>query len=953
MSSPTQGRGAEGELGSIGPYTLVSEIARGELAIIYLATRSLPGGGQRRAVFKMLRPEFAGDATQRELLDHEARVMAALHHPNIAAVLPDAADTPDAVPYEYVDGETLGALLARADVALKPKLLLPIFSDVLRGLASVHGALSAEGEPLYLVHQAPCARHIIVGTDGGSRIVDFSQSLSLDATASRARADRLRVAYMAPEQALDPDNVDARADLFVLGITLWEALTGEPLFAGADAAETFQNMLHREVQKPSTVGRKPPPAFDALCMRALERPRERRFSTAGEMLAALSDVGRSMGGAATAFEVGQWVMALAGATLRARHGKLRTPSTAPRGSSIPAPSGRPIVVARPPKAAAPSTPAREGPTLPPEAEPPSARPPESAPAAERSAAPAPVPDPVAAPPPVERLNTPLPPTPGAYGAASKLSASAPPKRDIRTNLPPPAESQRPSAPSLAALADVPEPAPVAEPASAVTPADAHAPGASPASSRPPGARPARPSEGGVGFSTLPGGFVGGVPVVSAGTPPPAAPAGRQRVRTLQSLAAVSVVPPATLVGDRSDSPTSPPAGHSSTPRGGSPSDSPTEILSTEQAQQLSALTAAATAAQPEPRRGAGADGARPRFGRATEELYSMPPRSTSSAPDETVVGDRAQLELDTRASARGATSRPLSSTLIGAVAPASIRPHRASIEGSEAPSTPPTPGTELAVSATAARSDGALAPRPRRAPSEASSLASYSPSRGFSHDLASLFFVPLIDDESPFPGDSSRPTAAGAAPTAAELAPPSQVRRRWGWLAVLAAFVVAGAVLYLNAQNHGAPSAPEDTRAELAPPPPATLPPPSSPPAVPSSGSIGGATRTLPPPPSPGPESSSAPAAPPAPGSPPAAKPAGAPASSAGGGEPKPAARSSARPRSDTSKPSDASKATAGARPSRASEPSTPTSTAPADKPVAGDKPSAGDSDVEVPSNPY
>jgi hypothetical protein len=233
-----------------------------------------------------------------------------------------------------------------------------------------------------------------------------------------------------------------------VGLALWEALTGESLFFADDSVEASRlNVLHRSVPKPSSVGRKPPEAFDAVCLRALERDPGKRFQTAAEMQAALVEAGRTAG-AATAFEVGQWVMAVAGAALRARH-------SIPAGAFGAGGSGRPDARFR---------------TSPP----PSGRPPSAFPGGQiRIARPS---DSVRPPPVAERIATSPPPS---AAASSAFGA-----RGTGLLAAPAAESRTPSVSPQAAISPTPSapprkitrrmdasvvPPPPAAPAAAVTP----------------------------------------------------------------------------------------------------------------------------------------------------------------------------------------------------------------------------------------------------------------------------------------------------------------------------------------------------------------------------------------------------------------------------------------------------------------------------------------------------
>ncbi|MFT3923419.1 MAG: protein kinase [Myxococcales bacterium] len=317
--SPAQVREPSGEL--LGPYTLLTELARGELTTVHLAKKRGPLGFQRLLTIKRLRPEYAGQENYIKLLVDEAQLTAGLHHANLVGVLDVGSEGGCYVVSDYIEGENLERVLVRVGAMAQPRFVLPLLVDALSGLHAVHHAFGDDEQPLRIVHQAPCARHILVGVDGVGRLTDFSQMSARGIEPSRTRSERLRVAYMAPEQALDPEHVDHRADLFIVGITLWEALTGEHLFAADTEERTFQNLLHRRIPRPSEVGACPPRSLDAVCMRALERDPAARFSSAHEMARELRDAALNQALFASPGEIGAWVTSVMGRELIERRRK--------------------------------------------------------------------------------------------------------------------------------------------------------------------------------------------------------------------------------------------------------------------------------------------------------------------------------------------------------------------------------------------------------------------------------------------------------------------------------------------------------------------------------------------------------------------------------------------------------------------------------------------------------
>jgi serine/threonine-protein kinase len=279
-------------------------IARGKLASIRLARDTAEDGTARRVVVKRVRSNLSNAPEWDELLSDEALLLSSIDHPNVVTCYDAGREDGTFVVLEYVEGDSLEGLLRRSDVWRWPRLVVPIIADALRGLAAAHAARTPDGLPLDIVHQAPSARHILVGVDGRARLADFTQARVQRLPSGGRRSERLNGSFVAPEVVEDPQRVDLRADLFVLGGTLWESLTGEKL--SGSIYGTGYRPLER-VRRPSTVGLKPNKEFDEVCLRALSASPLQRFASAKEMLDALLDAAEQAGGVASASEIAHWV----------------------------------------------------------------------------------------------------------------------------------------------------------------------------------------------------------------------------------------------------------------------------------------------------------------------------------------------------------------------------------------------------------------------------------------------------------------------------------------------------------------------------------------------------------------------------------------------------------------------------------------------------------------------
>jgi len=291
-------------------YAMLGQLASGQLSTVHLA-RSEEG---QLVALKRLHPALLPDPELRSTLTNEGRIGQKLDSPHIARVLDVQTQPEPFLALEYVEGLSLAEIIVRANGIDLVRYLMPIFVDVLTGLQTMHTLTNRRREVTPIYHQAPCARHILVGSDGVAKLVDLSHVAGPGLPWTARRDERLYAAEMAPEQVLAPAEVDARCDLFIVGLTLWEALTGQPLFADESHEATVQRMLRGAVPAPSGVAPHAPPFFDRICDRALQRAPWRRFDSAAEMADAIANEAVRHDLFAPRQELADWVGALARTT---------------------------------------------------------------------------------------------------------------------------------------------------------------------------------------------------------------------------------------------------------------------------------------------------------------------------------------------------------------------------------------------------------------------------------------------------------------------------------------------------------------------------------------------------------------------------------------------------------------------------------------------------------------
>ena len=278
-----------------GKYRILDPIASGGMGTIHEALYCPEGGFERRVAVKRIHPQLAQQEWFVAGFRAEAEISSRLAHPNIVQVL-DFGRVADTyfLAMEYVDGMPLSTLMRRAFLArvpLAPHLAGTIARDILAGLAHAHeAARGADGRPLRVVHRDMCPQNVLLSRNGEVKIADFGVARVLkDATASTTQHVVGHSAYMAPEQAQGRP-IDTRADLFPVGVILWELLAGRRLFHRGVESATLLALLYEEVVPPTVMRADIHPGWDDVILRALARDPDARWASAREMTAALDAV---------------------------------------------------------------------------------------------------------------------------------------------------------------------------------------------------------------------------------------------------------------------------------------------------------------------------------------------------------------------------------------------------------------------------------------------------------------------------------------------------------------------------------------------------------------------------------------------------------------------------------------------------------------------------------------
>ena len=268
----------------VGEYVVSREIGRGGMGRVYLATDTRLG---RQVALKVLDGTLAGSPSQRQRLRREARAAAQLSHPGICTVYAlEELDGEIIIAVEYVDGVSL-----RTEIESGNRPSIDQVERTLRQLASALAAAHARG----ITHRDLKPENVMRVKDGSVKILDFGLAL-VDEKLAGTDTPRVTVpgavvgtpAYMAPEQ-INGAAVDARTDLFALGVLIFEYATGVHPFHAPTAVATWARVLEGRPTELAGLRSDLPANVSAAVGRCLERDPGRRFASAADLLAALKE----------------------------------------------------------------------------------------------------------------------------------------------------------------------------------------------------------------------------------------------------------------------------------------------------------------------------------------------------------------------------------------------------------------------------------------------------------------------------------------------------------------------------------------------------------------------------------------------------------------------------------------------------------------------------------------
>ncbi len=290
-----------------GRYTLLGRIGTGGMADALLAMFDGPMGFRKPAVVKRMHASLGRDGHFVKMFLDEARLASRLNHPRVVATSEvGECDGHYFIAMEHLEGVSLDACARRyltGGRSVPLGLLLRVLCDCLEGLHYAHELRDYDGTHLGVVHRDVTPSNLFITAGGAAKVLDFGiAKAATQDEATRTGMLKGKLGYMAPEQFLAAP-IDRRADLWSMGVVVWEMATGRRLFKAANEAQTYKNIAGADIPPLATWRVDAPSALDAVIARALARAPGDRYPTAEAMRVDLEAVLRDALGATSHADV--------------------------------------------------------------------------------------------------------------------------------------------------------------------------------------------------------------------------------------------------------------------------------------------------------------------------------------------------------------------------------------------------------------------------------------------------------------------------------------------------------------------------------------------------------------------------------------------------------------------------------------------------------------------------
>jgi eukaryotic-like serine/threonine-protein kinase len=271
-----------------GPYRCVRKLGSGGMAETWLAVQRGEAGFEQRVCLKLIHDSLRGDDAFVRLFMREAAIGASLRHSNIVGVI-DASPSEGCMALELVEGTDLRTVLAHAsNQRVAPHIATFAAIELCKALHYAHNR-TCDGRFAGIVHRDISPANVLVSYAGEIKLADFGIAKTIRATGDVGSGVRGKLSYMSPEQ-LRAQPLDARSDLFSLGVLLYEALSGQRPFDGDSDADTGRRILSGEHAPLAALAPHIPAGLTDIVEALLEVEPAHRIGTAAEAIQALVEL---------------------------------------------------------------------------------------------------------------------------------------------------------------------------------------------------------------------------------------------------------------------------------------------------------------------------------------------------------------------------------------------------------------------------------------------------------------------------------------------------------------------------------------------------------------------------------------------------------------------------------------------------------------------------------------
>ena len=271
---------------TIGRYDIIYPLASGGMAAVYVGRLSGMAGFEKLVTLKIIHSHLAAERQFIEMFLDEARLAARIHHPNVGEIYEIIEDHGQLIiAAEFIDGFSLRHLLRESRerrISISRPIAAWICAEVCQGLQVVHALTDDDGHPLNLVHRDISPSNILLSYNGWVKLIDFGIAFAENRLAHTIPGNlKGKIGYISPEQ-LKGESLDCRADIFSLGVILYQLVTGRHPFPGNSDAERLRKTLDDEIVLPSRIL----PIEDTLetiILRALAKSPSDRYQNAATL----------------------------------------------------------------------------------------------------------------------------------------------------------------------------------------------------------------------------------------------------------------------------------------------------------------------------------------------------------------------------------------------------------------------------------------------------------------------------------------------------------------------------------------------------------------------------------------------------------------------------------------------------------------------------------------------